>query len=75
MGRYYAGVNKRKSGEDPTYKPAKHKNEHEEGAMTELLSSIYESTTTTTISAAQFGAAFGVSILVRIASAFTGLFE
>lgn len=66
MDRYYAGVNKRKSGEDPTYKPAKHKNEHEEGAMTELLSSIYESTTTTTISAAQFGAAFGVSLLLGI---------
>ena len=66
MDRYYAGVNKRKSGEDPTYKPAKHKNEHDEGAMTELLSSIYESTTTTTISAAQFGASFGVSLLLGI---------
>ena len=67
MDRYYAGVNKRKSGEDPTYKPAKHKNEHEEGAMTELLSSIYESTTNTTMSAAQFGAASGVSAVRGIA--------
>ena len=34
--------------------------------MTELLSSIYGSGTTTTISAAQFGAAFGVSLLLGI---------
>ena len=34
--------------------------------MTELLSSIYGSTTTATISAAQFGAAFGVSLLLGI---------
>ena len=34
--------------------------------MSELLSSIYGSTTTTAISAAQFGAAFGVSLLLGI---------
>ena len=34
--------------------------------MSELLTSIYDSTTTTTISAAQFGASFGVSLLLGI---------
>ena len=34
--------------------------------MTDLLTSIYDSTTATTISAAQFGASFGVSLLLGI---------